>query len=204
MARPVDPNLKIQLLAAAEVEFARHGVEATRIDDIVRRAGRSKGSFYQYFASKEDAFAQLSQALLAQLERIINVELVDETRPWTLPEFLARWRARDEAIFEFVWLNRGMVRMILVAGFHVGFAALMDQFARRTYAVVVEGMEWGRAQKIYRRDLDLRVVSIAIAGAYDRMARDVVTSEARPNLKKWVHDLQRFILDGISVPRAKP
>ena len=42
-----------------------------------------------------------------------------------------------------------------------GFASLMNQFARRTYTVVVEGMEWGRAQKIYRRDLDMRVVSAA-------------------------------------------
>jgi AcrR family transcriptional regulator len=45
MARPVDPNLRIELLAAAEAEFARHGVEATRIDDIVARARRSKGAF---------------------------------------------------------------------------------------------------------------------------------------------------------------
>jgi AcrR family transcriptional regulator len=203
MARPIDPNLKIQLLAAAEAEFARHGVEAARIDDIVRRAGRSKGSFYQYFASKEDAFGQISQALLAQLEKIITTELVDEKRPWTLPELLRRWRARDEAIFEFVWVNRDMVRMILMAGFHVAFAALMNQFARRTSAVVAEGMAWGRTYKIYRRDLDLRVVSAAIAGAYDRLARDVVESETRPHLKKWVNDLQRFILHGIIEPRAQ-
>src|SRR5260370_37832277 len=122
MARPIDPTLETQLLAAAEVEFARRGVEAARIDDIVRRAGRSKGSFYQYFASKEDAFGQISQALLAQLERIITTELVDEA--WTLAAFLQRWRARDEAIFEFVWANRDMVPMIPVAGFHVGLASL--------------------------------------------------------------------------------
>ena len=197
MARPVDPNLRIELLAAAEAEFAQRGVDATRIDDIVRRARRSKGSFYQYFTSKEDAFRQISEALLAQLERIVATELIDEARPWTLDTFLARWRARDEAIFEFVWVNREMVRMILMAGFHPAFASLMNEFARRTYVVCLEGMQWGRAQKIYRRDLDLRVISSVIAGGYDRLARDLVEQTTRPNLKRWVADVQRFILDGM-------
>ena len=63
MARPIDPNLKIQLLAAAEAEFVRHGLESARVDDIVARAGRSKGSFYQYFESKDQVFRDLIENL---------------------------------------------------------------------------------------------------------------------------------------------
>src|SRR5947209_4966649 len=82
-------------------------------------------------------------------------------------------------------------------------AAAENEFARRTSAVVAESMAWGRTHKIYRRDLDLRVVSAAIAGGYERLARDVAESETRPNLKRWVHDLQHFVLHGIIEPRAR-
>jgi AcrR family transcriptional regulator len=198
MARPVDPNLKLQLLAAAETEFARHGVEAARIDDIVGRAGRSKGAFYQYFVSKEDAFGQIAQALLQRLERIIREPLIaDESRPWTRAQFLSRWRARDEAIFDFVWVNRELVRLILAGGYHIDFAALMHTFAARTRDVIVEGLTWGRRHRIYRRDFDVERISVILAGAYDGLAHRLVSERARPNLRKWVAELQRFVLEGI-------
>src|SRR5438270_13619304 len=111
MARPVDPNLRIELLAAAEAEFAKRGVEGTRIDDIVLRAGRSKGAFYQYFTNKEDIFRQIVEGLLARLATLVAQPLLlDEKQAWTPKYFFERWRLRDEAIFEFIWANRALVR----------------------------------------------------------------------------------------------
>lgn len=198
MARPIDPNLRIELLAAAQGEFERHGVEATRIDDIVRRAGRSKGAFYQYFASKEDAFRQIVEALLARLSLLIETPLVDEKQDWTASEFFNRWLERDLAIFEFVWHNRDLVRIILGGGFHVGFASMMNTFAKRTYEVIVDGMEFGRQHRIYRRDFETHIVSVLIAGAYDRLARELVDyGNGKPPIRRWVVELQNFVCKGI-------
>src|SRR4051794_14329820 len=111
MARPIDPNLKIQLLAAAEAEFVQHGLESTRVDDIVARAGRSKGSFYQYFESKDALFRDLIENLLARLAAIVERELVtDENNPPTRAQFLDLWLKRDIDIFEFIAANKAMVR----------------------------------------------------------------------------------------------
>lgn len=41
-------------------QFATRGIRAARIDDICRNVGIAKGSFYTFFASKEDLFMTLA------------------------------------------------------------------------------------------------------------------------------------------------
>jgi AcrR family transcriptional regulator len=199
MARPVDPNLRIELLAAAEAEFAVRGVEGTRIDDIVERAGRSKGAFYQYFTSKEDIFRHLVEGLLARLGALVAQPLVtDEKHPPSRERFFQLWQLRDEAIFEFIWANRDLVRLVLQGGSSHAFADLMDAFAKRTYDVILESLNWGKEHRVYRRDFHTHLVAVMIAGAYDRLARDLVSSDGnRPNLRLWCAEAQSFVLKGI-------
>src|SRR5438128_6342004 len=52
-----------KLLDAAMVVFDRRGYHAARVDDIVKVARTSHGTFYLYFANKEDLF----RALLADV-----------------------------------------------------------------------------------------------------------------------------------------
>ena len=47
------------ILAAALEEFAGHGFEATRLEDVARRAGVAKGTIYLYFDDKETLFQEL-------------------------------------------------------------------------------------------------------------------------------------------------
>jgi AcrR family transcriptional regulator len=199
MARIADPNLRIDLLAAAEAAFIANGVDHTRIDDIVLRAGRSKGAFYQYFTNKEDIFRQIVEGLLARLATLVAKPLlIDEKQAWTPKLFFDQWRLRDEAIFEFVWANRALVRLILRGGYSAHFGDLMDAFARRTYDVIVDSVEWAKEHRVYRKDFDTHVVSVLIAGAYDRLARELAdTVDDRPDIRHWVAQAQAFVLRGI-------
>ena len=45
-----------RVLHAAVAAFARHGYAEVTVDDVCRAAGIAKGSFYRYFASKEELF----------------------------------------------------------------------------------------------------------------------------------------------------
>jgi len=45
-----------ELLAAAIELFVEHGFAATRLEDVARRAGVSKGTLYLYFENKEELF----------------------------------------------------------------------------------------------------------------------------------------------------
>src|SRR5216683_1849951 len=48
-----------KLLEAAVAEFDERGFQAVRVDDVVRRAKTSHGTFYLYFANKDDLFKTL-------------------------------------------------------------------------------------------------------------------------------------------------
>ena len=55
------------ILSAALDEFSARGFEATRLDDVARRAKIAKGTIYLYFHDKEDLFQELVRAMLTPL-----------------------------------------------------------------------------------------------------------------------------------------
>src|ERR1700733_1802738 len=56
-----------RLLEAGLAVFAEMGLQATRVEDIVRRAQTSHGTFYLYFANKDDLFRTLLQDALEDI-----------------------------------------------------------------------------------------------------------------------------------------
>ena len=52
-------NKRKKLIEAAETEFSRVALSQASISNIVKAAGVPRGSFYQYFENKEDAFYYL-------------------------------------------------------------------------------------------------------------------------------------------------
>jgi len=58
-----------ELLQAALAEFVERGYAATRLDQVARRAGVSKGSLYRYYQNKAELFkAVVRSALIANLD----------------------------------------------------------------------------------------------------------------------------------------
>lgn len=56
-----------RFLDAAWEEFTRVSLADASINKIIQKAGIPRGSFYQYFASKDDLFAHLQQTMLEYL-----------------------------------------------------------------------------------------------------------------------------------------
>jgi AcrR family transcriptional regulator len=55
------------ILTAALDAFSARGFEATRLDDVARRAGIAKGTIYLYFRDKESLFQELIRSMLTPL-----------------------------------------------------------------------------------------------------------------------------------------
>ncbi len=47
------PGARDRILDTAYALFARHGIQAVGVDEIIRRAGVAKATFYNHFASKD-------------------------------------------------------------------------------------------------------------------------------------------------------
>jgi AcrR family transcriptional regulator len=61
-----------RLLEAGLAEFDERGFQAVRVDDVVRRAKTSHGTFYLYFANKDDLFRTLLQDALHDMQIITD------------------------------------------------------------------------------------------------------------------------------------
>ena len=66
----VSEERRDQILDAASELFADRGIHGSRIDDIVKKTGLSKGAIYWYFKSKDDI-------LIGILDRMFNREFIE-------------------------------------------------------------------------------------------------------------------------------
>lgn len=78
-----------KLLEAALAEFEERGFHAVRVDDIVRRAQSSHGTFYLYFSSKEDVFKALLRDALHEIAALTG------DFPVVTPDQAGRMALRD-------------------------------------------------------------------------------------------------------------
>lgn len=59
-----------EIIDAALEVFVEHGYTASKLDDIARKAGISKGSLYRYFDSKAELFKEMvMQVVIPELEK---------------------------------------------------------------------------------------------------------------------------------------
>jgi AcrR family transcriptional regulator len=83
-----------KLLEAALAEFEERGFHAVRVDDVVRRAESSHGTFYLYFSSKEDVFKALLRDALHEITVITGdfpVVTADQTGRTALRAWVRRF-----------------------------------------------------------------------------------------------------------------
>ncbi len=84
-AKGIDPTARREvrrqeLVEAAATAFSAKGVSATSVDDIVRAAGVAKGTFYLYFATKDDVVNAVAASMVEGVADRIETLASDLTR----------------------------------------------------------------------------------------------------------------------------
>jgi AcrR family transcriptional regulator len=126
-----------RLLDAALAEFEETGFDATRVEDIVRRAQTSHGTFYLYFANKDDLFRTLLRDALHDMA-IITDDFPVVTDNEAGRAALRRWVVR----FGETYADHGTVIRILSQAEIVGEEVYADglQLMFRLAEVMTQGM----------------------------------------------------------------
>jgi len=204
MPRPASLRAKIELLRAAEAVFAEHGLTAAKVEDITTRAGVSKGAFYLHFESKEDCWRQIIEGFIAKLAQSIEPpEQAASLHPKDAAEIAARWHEHDVDVLEVCWQNRALLKMVLAGGGGAPYAYLMDEFAARVAHNIERWLRAGVAAGLYRPDLDPGVTTMLIAGAYDRLVRDLANQPRRPDLSLWCRQAIDLFTRGLLTAEAR-
>jgi AcrR family transcriptional regulator len=75
-----------EITAAAMDAFAENGYDATRVDDVAKRAGISKGLLYRYFETKEDLFKAVIRGFVSP--RVSDLTAAAESADLPVEAFL--------------------------------------------------------------------------------------------------------------------
>lgn len=214
MARRPDPNAREALLSAARTEFARHGLDRARVEDVTRRAGLSKGAFYLHFRGKEEAFRLLVERLLGALEEQVTrrrdeqCALEAQLGPLDpgsarLDEMIAAECRWDAEMLEVLWHNRHILAAVDGAASRP-VARLLEGFRRRTSAAVAQNLQALQDRGLMRSDLDTVAAADVVVGAYEAFARRMASLREKPDLETWTRTVLRVVYLGVlETPRAQ-
>ncbi|MBX3190456.1 MAG: helix-turn-helix transcriptional regulator [Labilithrix sp.] len=200
MSRIADPKAKITLLRAAEDVFAERGLAGAKVEEIVRRAGVSKGAFYLHFESKEAALKQLVESFLARCRAFFAPPSDYPDMPDDLGGLLDFAFERDLQIYEFLWQNRAFLRII--PSCHGELDYLVHAFRADITQTTREWFEWGKREGIYHREIDSDLATALVYGAYNELSVRLLTADRRPPLEEWLIFAQDCFFRAFGTPET--
>jgi AcrR family transcriptional regulator len=102
--RAMKERTRQRLLDAAEMVFARRGIEAASLDEVAEAAGYTKGAIYSNFASKTDLIAALMDRRITRQAAAAELDLDGVTLEQGLRLLDERSRSEGEADREWIIL----------------------------------------------------------------------------------------------------
>jgi AcrR family transcriptional regulator len=212
MARTADPRAYEALLDACRTEFARHGPEQARVEDISRRAGVSKGAFYLHFRTKQDAFEVILQRFFGAMEEHARhrQEIEREAQRLTAAGGSPAAALEHEVLanvelLDLLWQHRQILAGMDVAGgrFWAKFAA---DFRSRMRALLTARILDRQGEGHLRGDVDPAVVADILVGTFEDFGRRMVEMRQKPDFVPWSRSLLTVLYDGLRdrTPRPGP
>jgi len=122
------------ILTAALEEFSARGFEATRLDDVAKRAGVAKGTIYLYFRDKESLFQELIRTMLTPL-----VGTIEALGAADMPIAMLADRIVDLFVREvFETRRKDVIRLMIAEGRR--FPKLAEVYYREVLSRVIAAM----------------------------------------------------------------
>jgi AcrR family transcriptional regulator len=187
------------LKQAALVVFARNGYLNTKIVDITREAGRSAGSFYTYFPSKEALLESLLTDLLAEADGQVGQAAHSEDFS---DRAAVRWHVA--LYWDFAKHHRTVLAALRQAAtVDDGFARRVSELGRADLAHMADHLRVAQRQGVQLPG-DPEVVATAIAALMSQFAERRLGpehSDVEPPLSddEAIETLTSFIARGIGI-----
>jgi len=128
------------IIAAAEVEFARHGYKGTSMNSIAQAVGLPKANLHYYFSSKQGLYVAVLNNILGQWENALDHMSVDDDPAEALSRYI---RAKIEFSRSQPLASRIFAMEVISGGQYLSQDNKRDWFRGRT-AVIQAWIDAGR------------------------------------------------------------
>ena len=175
---------KAKLMTAGVAVFSDKGFRSARVDDIVKRARISHGTFYLYFSSKDDLFeqlvAQVAEELKSLTESLPIIRQTQESRDgleqW-LVSFIELYSKYGPLIRSWTEAERG------------GVSTQEDVLGTVADALAL------KVKIRKRKDFDPRIASLALLAMVERVNYFSVTGQVDEEAENLSRTLADIMLD---------
>ncbi len=169
--------------------FAEKGLEAATSAEVFNEAGVSRGTFYNYFETKEDLLKTVADELVDQLNDQIDSDTKDiegapERLAWTFGRFLHRTKADP------VW-----ARVLL----HIAAKDSPLPIGGTTKTNIARDMQAGRDQGLFTLEVDEVAINI-IVGTVTQAMHSTLAGRTEPD---HAYHMVKCILLALGTPEAR-
>src|SRR6478672_4555990 len=182
------------ILRAATSVFAHNGYFNSKVADIARAAGVADGTVYLYFKSKEDILHSI-------FDRSVE-EALDAARKQLESVADPKEKLRQIA---FLHLERLGADRDLAVVFQVelrGSTKFMEEFSAAGFAEYLDLLrqiiEEGQRSRVFRKNINAKVVAKILFGALDEMATNWIISHRSYKLEPMADIVMDVFLNGVS------
>ncbi len=193
--RRKDEKRQLILDTAAKV-FSSKGYHKTTVKDIVDEAAISVGSFYFYFSSKEELFAELYRSIVKEFSDV-TIRVLDVENFSMLKNFVRVMMAT-------LWMygqKREIARMMLLeaAAADPAFQKLEADRIKESARVMTDWFK--RFQQHHEVNIpDERIAALIYAGSYDCLVNDWLASDGSVPLTDYGYAFCVYHLQALRIP----
>ena len=158
-------EVKEKIVQAAIESFTQTGFDRTKMEDIAKRLGLSKGTIYLYFKSKEDLFLAICEYNIQKGDNedaglFIRKENVVSDAEQIYDNIRRREQGND----------RVMLEMVAESARNPKLRKAMYELHVKVHEHVMEGVKNKIEQGFLRKDVDAISLAIALVALYDGLA----------------------------------
>jgi AcrR family transcriptional regulator len=182
-------GIKEKIIQAAVESFAQTGFDRTKMEDIAKRLGLSKGTIYLYFKSKEDLFLAICEYNIHQGDKedaglFVRKEDVASDAEQIYDNIRRREQGND----------RVMLEMVAESARNPKLRKAMHELHVKVHDHVMQGVKNKVEEGFIRKDVDATSLAIALVALYDGLAvnRMLGVSDA-VNKRAWVAMIKAMI-----------
>jgi AcrR family transcriptional regulator len=191
---------RARLLEAGLEFYGTIGFRHTTIPQLCSSAGVTARHFYEEFGTQENLLRAVFDRIAEDVLDTIRTELYVPGRTW-----VQIVRESSAAYFRFMTEDRRRARVFAIE--IVGVSAELDLHRKRVrdaFAAVCSESTERLAAQTGAPDIDVRLLSISLAGAAEALTTEWVLARPRPSTAQLIEQLSKLWIRTLQIDRLDP
>lgn len=186
-------DLREKIIQAAIESFAQTGFDKTKMEEIAKRLGLSKGTIYLYFNSKEDLFLAICEHYVKVMRDQQHSAIFSKKEDLVLDSehFYENFRRLEQG------KDRVMLEMVVESSRNSRLKKGMYEHRLKVYDAVVEHLNRQIEKGFIKKGIDVNGLASAFVALYDGLTVSKMLGISEASNKKAWAAMVRAVMEGI-------